>query len=121
MIENNAARPLQKPAMVLMMRKINDSRYAEPARLQLFDDIPEPFGSSARRHHGVQNNRSVVVKRHPVIREDGIGSVKFFLILHYDHFDTRIFQPAFENIELHTGTTFDLLTVRICNFSLKQE
>src|SRR5215467_11181300 len=121
MIENNAARPLQKPAMVLMMRKVNDSRYAEPARLELFDDIPAPFGPSARRHHGVQNNRAVVVEGHPVIRKDGIGSVKFFLVLHYDDYDTRIFQPAFENIELHTRTTFDLFAVRICNFSLKQE
>src|SRR5689334_1949603 len=111
MIENDAARPLQKPAIILMVCEVNDSRYAEPARLQLFDDIPPAFGSAARRQHRIQNDCAVVVKRHPVVREDGIGSMKFLLILQYDDFDASIFQPAFKNIELHARATFDLLAV----------
>ena len=83
------------------------------------DDVPSPFRPSARGHHRVQHNRSIVVKRNPVVRKDSVGRVKLFLVFDDDHFDARAFHPVFQNVELHAGPAFDLAAVRVRDLPLK--
>src|SRR5215831_1864665 len=100
MIKDNTAGSLEKTALIFMEREGNHARHSKPACLKRLNNVSAALRPSARRHHWIENDRAVMVKRHPVIRKHRIGRVEFFFVLDHDDFNAGFFQPALKNVEL---------------------
>src|SRR6516162_5609148 len=104
-----------------MMCEVDDTRHSKPACLKRLDNVAAALRSSARRQHWIEDDRAVMMKRYPVIREHCIRRVEFFLVFDHNDFNAGIFQAALENVELATRTPFDLFAIGIRDLSLKHE
>src|SRR6516225_3751065 len=104
-----------------MMCEVDHTRHSKPACLKRLNNVTAALRSSARRQHWIEDDRAVVVKRYPVIREHCIRRVELFLVFDHNDFNAGIFQAALENVELPTRTAFDLSAICIRNLALKHE
>jgi hypothetical protein len=104
-----------------MMREIDHIRDAEAAGLKFLDNVTPALGSPARREHWIQNNRAVVMKRHPVVWKDRIRRMKLFHVFHENDFDASFSQSAGKHVELYAGTALDVSTAGFGRLSLKED
>ena len=76
------------------MRQVDHARNPKTSGLKFIDDVAAPLGAPAGGKHRIQHDRTVVMERHPVIREHRIWGLEFLFVLEDDHFHAGIPQAA---------------------------
>src|SRR5213594_2926913 len=121
MIEHHTSGSFEESAFILVVRQVDNARDPESAVLQFLDDVAAALGSPAGGEHGIQHDRTVVMERDPIIRENGIRRMEFLFVLEDDHFHAGIPQAPRQQIELDASAALNLPSVGIGNLSLKQK
>src|SRR6059036_1132749 len=72
MIEHHTPGSFEESAFILVVRQVDNARDPESSGLQFLDDVAAALGPPAGGEHGIQHDRTVVMERDPIIRENGI-------------------------------------------------
>ena len=89
----------------------------ETAGFELLDNIPSSLRSPARGEHRIQDDRAVVMKRNPIVREDRIRSMELFHIFDQNDLDSCFSQPARKHVELNPRPPLDVPAAGFRRFS----
>jgi len=100
-IEHHAAGALEESLAELVMREIEQTRdRVWAAHHEVLQQLRPPLAAPRRCKHGIQHDRAVVVKAHPVVREHRVGAARLRSIFNHVDRDSRAAQRRDQTIEL---------------------
>ena len=104
-IEDDAARALEEPAVQLVLREVEQA--VDPASApggERRNQFQATFESSVAREHRIQHDGAVGMQAHPVVRKNGVRAHRCRDVGGNRHGDARRTQLQREGIEFRAGT-----------------